>query len=362
MKPNEGFAVAAVGLGQYVVNGENAYRFSPSYPQLEIATTKDLVKTSQVKFYAVDMNKTDVNLANEENAGMVKIDTDVAEKHGNLKHCASVYEPDNDRLVPGVDAYGPRVVNFANILKYNYIPLAQTINKILEIVKEALGTEVEIEWAVDLNKDKKGNASFYLLQIKPLVASEEENNIDIDTLSQEQVILFSERSMGHGRINTIRDVIFTDISKFSNHHTLEMTREIDQLNQKMYEQNRQYVLIGPGRWGTRDKFIGIPVAWSQISNAKVIVEIGLEDYPLDASLGSHFFHNLTSMNVGYLSIANKTGKNQINWEKLEGQKIVEETRFFKHIEFEEPLNIVMDGKKMKSAILTNPQKEEVKEK
>ena len=362
MKPNEGFAVAAVGLGQYVVNGENAYRFSPSYPQLEIATTKDLVKTSQVKFYAVDMDKTDVNLANEENAGMVKIDTDVAEKHGNLKHCASVYEPDNDRLVPGVDAYGPRVVNFANILKYNYIPLAQTINKILEIVKEALGTEVEIEWAVDLNKDTKGNASFYLLQIKPLVASDEENNIDIDTLSQEQVILFSERSMGHGRINTIRDVIYTDISKFSNHHTLEMTHEIDQLNQKMYEQNRQYVLIGPGRWGTRDKFIGIPVAWSQISNAKVIVEIGLEDYPLDASLGSHFFHNLTSMNVGYLSIANKTGKNQLNWEKLEGQKIVEKTRFFKHIEFEEPLNIVMDGKKMKSAILTNPQKEEKKEK
>jgi len=362
MKPDEGFAVAAVGLGQYVVNGENAYRFSPSYPQLEIATTKDLIKTSQVKFYAVDMNKTDVNLANEEHAGMVKIDIDRAEKHGNLKHCASVYEPDNDQLVPGVDAYGPRVINFANILKYSYIPLAQTINKILDIVKEALGTEVEIEWAVDLNKDKKGNASFYLLQIKPLVASEEENNIDIDTVSQNQVILFSDRSMGHGRINTIRDVIFTDINKFSNHHTLEMTHEIDRLNQKMYEQDKQYVLIGPGRWGTRDKFIGIPVAWSQISNAKVIVEIGLEDYPLDASLGSHFFHNLTSMNVGYLSIANNTGKNLIKWDKLEEQKIIEETRFFKHVEFKEPLNILMDGKKMKSAIMSNQQKEEEKEK
>ncbi|HKL38530.1 MAG TPA: hypothetical protein VJ876_06495, partial [Bacteroidales bacterium] len=183
-----------------------------------------------------------------------------------------------------------------------------------------------------------------------------------DTVSQNQVILFSDRSMGHGRINTIRDVIFTDINKFSNHHTLEMTHEIDRLNQKMYEQDKQYVLIGPGRWGTRDKFIGIPVAWSQISNAKVIVEIGLEDYPLDASLGSHFFHNLTSMNVGYLSIANKTGKNLIKWDKLEEQKIIEETRFFKHVEFKEPLNILMDGKKMKSAIMSNQQKEEEKEK
>jgi hypothetical protein len=358
MKPDEGFAVAAVGLGQYVVNGEKAYRFSPSYPQLQIASTKDLVKTSQVKFYAVDLDKTDIDLINEEYAGMVKIDIDVAEKHGNLKHCVSVYEPDNDRLVPGLDASGPRVVNFANILKYNYIPLAQTINKILDIVKEALGTQVEIEWAVDLNKDERGNASFYLLQIKPLVGNEEENNIDIDALQQDNVILFSKRSMGHGKLDHIRDVIYVDVDKFNNSYTLDMTKEIEKLNQKMYEQDRQYVLIGPGRWGTRDKFIGIPVVWSQISNAKVIVEIGLEDYPLDASLGSHFFHNLTSMNVGYLSIANSTGKNQIQWDKLEEQRLVEQTRFFKHVEFDQPLEIVMDGKKMEAAILLNGKENE----
>ncbi|MBS3806414.1 MAG: pyruvate, phosphate dikinase [Bacteroidales bacterium] len=353
MKPDEGFAVAAVGLGQYVVDGEQAYRFSPSYPQLQVASTKDLLKTSQVKLFAVDLNKKEIDLAQEENAGMVKIDIDVAEKHGNLKHCASVYEPDNDRLVPGVDAYGPRVINFANILKFNYIPLAQTIKKILDIVKEALGTEVEIEWAVDLNRDTKGNPSFYLLQIKPMVASEEDNNINVESLSPENVVLFSERSMGHGRIDTIKDVIFTDIDNFDNNYTLEMTYEIEKLNEKMYEQGKQYVLIGPGRWGTRDKFIGIPVVWSQISNAKVIVEVGLEDYPLDASLGSHFFHNLTSMNVGYFSIANSTGKNQIAWEKLENQRLVEQTRFFKHIEFDRPLSILMDGKKMKSAIIAD---------
>ncbi len=351
MKPEEGFAVAAVGLGQYVVDGEQAYRFSPSYPQLQIASTKDVVKTSQVKFYAVDLNKKDIDLCQEEHAGMVKADIDVAEKHGNLKHCASVYEPDNDRLVPGTDAYGPRVINFADILKHNYIPLAQTIQKILDIVKEALGTEVEIEWAVDLSRDEQGHPSFYLLQIKPLVASEEDNHVDADAISREQALLFSERSMGHGKLDHIRDVIFTDIDKFNNNYTLEMAREIEQLNQKMVEQNKPYVLIGPGRWGTRDKFIGIPVVWSQISNAKVIVEVGLEEYPLDASLGSHFFHNLTSMNVGYFSIANQTGKNKIDWEKLKNQKLIEETRFFKHVEFNNPLTIIMDGKKMNAAIL-----------
>ena len=351
MKPDEGFAVAAVGLGQYVVDGEQAYRFSPSYPKLEIASTKDLVKTSQVKFFAVDLDTQEVDLARAEHAGMVKVDIDMAEKHGNLKHCASVYEPDNDRLVAGTDAYGPRVINFANILKYNHIPLAQTIQKILEIVKEALGTEVEIEWAMDLNRDNNGNPSFYLLQIKPLVTSEEDNNVNVDELSAEQVILFSERSMGHGRIDHIRDVIFTDIDKFNNSHTLEMTSEIEKLNQKLGEQGKQYVLIGPGRWGTRDKFLGIPVVWSQISNAKVIVEVGLEDYPLDASLGSHFFHNLTSMNVGYFSIANSTGKSQIDWERLKNQKLVAQTRFFKHVQFDQPLNILMDGKKMKAAIV-----------
>jgi hypothetical protein len=132
-----------------------------------------------------------------------------------------------------------------------------------------------------------------------------------------------------------------------------MTAEIEKLNASMREQNRKYVLIGPGRWGTRDKFLGIPVAWSQISNAKVIVEVGFKDYPLDASLGSHFFHNVTSMNVGYLSVSNNSTRNFISWDKLEEQKLIERTEYFKHVRFNKPLNIIMDGRKMIAAILTN---------
>ncbi|MBI9054333.1 MAG: pyruvate, phosphate dikinase [Bacteroidales bacterium] len=353
MKPDEGFAVAALGLGQYVVEGEKAFRFSPSYPNLDIVSPKDLYKGSQLHFYAVDMAKENLNLLEGEDAGLIKLDIDVSEKHGSLKHLVSVYDPENDRISPGLDSYGPRIINFANILKYDYIPLAKTINVILDVVKEALGSPVEIEFSVDLNKDKNGLASFYLLQIKPLVCNEEDYHVDVDKIDREHLVLYSEKTMGNGKLQNIKDVIFVMPDKFSNTSTMQMTYEIEKLNQKMQEAGKKYILIGPGRWGTRDKFIGIPVAWPQISNAKVIVEMSLDDFALDASLGSHFFHNVTSMNVGYFSVNHKSIKDTISWEILEKQKIIEQTTYFKHIEFKKPLTITMDGRKRFSAITWN---------
>ena len=353
MKPDEGFAVAALGLGQYVVEGEKAFRFSPSYPNLDIISTKDLYKTSQLYFYAVDMNNKNLNLLEGEDAGLIKLDIDVAEKHGTIKHLASVYDPDNDLVSPGLDSYGPRIINFANILKFDYIPLAKTINTILDIVKESLGSAVEIEFSVDLNKDKSGLASFYLLQIKPLVHNEDNYIVNIDEIDKEKLVLYSEKSMGNGKIENIKDVIYVMPDKFNNTQTLEMTYEIEKLNQKLQKTDTKYILIGPGRWGTRDKFIGIPVAWPQISNAKVIVEMSLDDFALDASLGSHFFHNVTSMNVGYFSVNHKSIKDTISWDILEKQKIIEQTKYFKHIQFEKPLTVTMDGRKRFSAITWN---------
>ncbi len=350
MEPDEGFAVAALGLGQYVVEGEKAFRFSPSYPTLEIVSNKDLYKNSQLYFYAVNLAKANVNLLEGEDAGLIKLDISESEKHGTLKHLVSVYNPDNDVITPGLDSYGPRIINFANILKYDYIPLAKTINVILDIVKESLGSPVEIEFAVDLNKDKNGLASFYLLQIKPLVCNEDDFNVDIDKIDEKDLVLYSEKTMGNGKLQNIRDVIYVVPEKFNNTHTVEMAREIELLNQKMQEAGKQYVLIGPGRWGTRDKFIGIPVSWPQISNAKVIVEMSLDDFVLDASLGSHFFHNVTSMNVGYFSVNHKSIKDYISWDILKNQKVVEETRYFKHITFKKPLTITMDGRKRIASI------------
>jgi len=351
MKPEDGFAVSAIGLGKYVVEGDKTYRYSPKFPKLDINTPKDLFKSTQLDLYVLNMDNQDVDLLRDgEEAGLKKIDLMEAEKHGTLNHCVSVYNIDNDTIEPGLDNYGPRIVNFANILKYDYIPLADTIDVLLDVVKEALGCDCEIEYAVDLNKTVNNLPSFYLLQIKPLIGNEEDYNIDFDKINKDKIILFAEKSMGNGKLEDIQDVIFVDNGKFDKLKTQEMVDEIEILNKKMIEKNKKYILIGPGRWGTRDKFIGIPVIWTQISNAKIIVEVSMEDFPLDASLGSHFFHNVTSMNVGYFSISHSSPTEFIDWQVLNKQKVMETTKFFKHVRFEKPISVVMDGKKRISMI------------
>ena len=357
MKPDDGFAVLAVGLGKYVVEGEKTYRFCPEYPNLEIYSDNDMYKNSQLHFYAVDMRQKKFDLLEGEDASLVKLDIDVSEKHGSLKHCGSVYDISNERIVAGLTSQGPRIVNFANIIKHKYIPLSSSIQLLLNLVEEAMGSPVEIEFAVDLNKDKKGNASFYLLQIKPLIKNTLETAIDIEEVDYSKLLLYSEMGMGNGMIDDISDIIYVDVKKFDKLKTEKMRDEIEKLNLEMIKEDRKYILIGPGRWGTRDRFIGIPVAWSQISNAKIIVEVSLEDFPLDASLGSHFFHNVISMNVGYFSVKHNSLIDFINWEQLAQQEVINETKYFKHVRFKNPLKVLMDGKKRSSLIYFNKENE-----
>jgi len=357
MKPDEGFAAIAVGLGKYVVEGEKTYRFSPIHPQLEMYTPKELFKNSQVHFYAVDLAKNDLNLLDGEDAGLVKLEIQNAEKHGTLKHCASVYDFNSERLIPGITDAGPRVVNFANILKYNYIPLAKTIEVILDIISESMGTPIETEFAIDLNKDKEGRASFYLLQIKPLIKNIIETEINIDKIDNDKLLLYSENGMGNGRNQDIRDVVYVDVDRFDKLKTEKIRDEIEEINANMTKEDRQYILIGPGRWGTRDRFIGVPVNWSQISNARIIVEMSMEDFPLDASLGSHFFHNVISMNVGYFSVKHNDLIDYINWDVLKNASTISEKKYVKHVRFEKPLEVIMDGKKRHALIYFHDQRE-----
>jgi CheY-like chemotaxis protein len=359
MKPEEGFAVAAFGLGTYVVDGWKSYRFSPTYPTVSMYTTKDLVNGTQVQFYALDCLNTDIDfLKDGELAALKLLDIYEADSHGTLKHCVSVYDPDNDRLDPGDKGYGPLVVNFANILKYNYIPLAETINTILETVQESFGSPVEIEYAVDLERTRNGLPTFYLLQIKPLITDQIGKNIKVENLNKQNMLLYTKSCVGNGEVSTIRDVIYIDIEKFTKLKTVEMADEIDQLNRKMISENKQYLLIGPGRWGSRDRFVGIPVNWSQISNAKVIVEISLHNFPLDSSLGSHFFHNVTAMNIGYFSVQHSSATDFIRWEILDQQQLVQQTEFYRHICFDKPLTIYMDGRHKTSAVMLPAKTEE----
>jgi len=354
MKPEDGFSVVAVGLGKYVVEGEKTYRFCPAHPNLENYTPQDLFKNSQLHFYAINMQRNELNLLEGEDAGLIKLDIDKAEQHQTLKHCASVYDIQNERIVPGLDQPGPRIINFANILKYDYVPLAPAVHSLLDIVSEAMGTPIEMEFAVDLNKNKENKTSFYLLQIKPLIKNLVDTDIEFDKIDNSRLLMYCEKGMGHGRINDITDIIFIEPKSFDKLKTEKMRDEIQELNAMMVADNRKYLLIGPGRWGTRDRFIGIPVNWSQISNARVIIEVSLDNFPLDASLGSHFFHNIISMNVGYFSVKHNDLIDYINWEQLHEIPVTTQTRFFRHLRLEKPLEITMNGKK-RNALIYFPQ-------
>jgi hypothetical protein len=210
-----------------------------------------------------------------------------------------------------------------------------------------MGLPVEIEFSVDLNGSNKG---FYILQLKPLIRSTEYFSIDEGKINKDDLMLYTKRGMGNGKIDYITDIIYADPAKFTSTETMQMSNELEKLNEKMKANNKNYVLIGPGRWGTRDRWLGIPVQWPQISNAKIIVETDLADFKVDASLGSHFFHNITSMNIGYLTVHQSNGGDFIDWQWLKKFKPAETTQHFIHLQLEHPVTILMDGRKSISLI------------
>ncbi len=354
MHPEDGFAVAAVGLGQAVAGGEKAFRFCPKYPALNIGSVADQVRDTQREFYALDLTHRDFDLDQEgELAAIKKYPISATLKNKVMEHCISSYDTENDLLEPGSRHSGIKVVNFANILKYSQVALADTLQLLMKLFNQAMGSPVEMEFALDLSAGENGWPTFYLLQLKPLIRREDDVEINLGSLDHSRLLLLSQKGMGNGRIRGIRDVIYVDIAKFDRTKTKEIAAEIFEFNRLLSEENRRYILIGPGRWGTRDEFTGIPVRWAHINNAKVIVEIGLPDFPLDASLGSHFFHNVTSMNVGYFSVPYIDGDEFVKMDWLEKQVLVRSGKYIKHVRFEHELEVLMDGRK-RTAIIREP--------
>jgi hypothetical protein len=352
MKPEDGFSVAAIGLGMYVVGGEKAFRFCPAYPRLNTLLPRDQMRESQSEFYAINMEATQFDLVNNgELATIGKYKIRQAISDGSIEHCVSTFDAENEELVPGTSVNGLRVVDFANILKYDKAPLGDSLSLLLKIFREAMGAPVEMEYALDLQPSAdNGLPTLNLLQIKPMIRNQEFATIDLNPVNRNSALLFASKGMGNGESQHIIDVVYVDITAFDRMQTKLMAAELGELNNRLVAKKIPYVLIGPGRWGTRDPFTGIPVAWSQISGARVIVEIGLEDFPLDASLGSHFFHNVTSMNVGYFSIPFNSPDHFVNFEMLRKQKVIQQTGFIKHIRFKKPLLIQMDGRKQEALI------------
>ena len=351
MEPEDGFAVIAVGLGQAVVGGEKAFRFCPKYPALNNNSIQDQLRDSQRDFYAIDMAHSSFDLTMEgEMAAIRKYKIVEAEKDGILDHCASTYSIENDYINPGIGTKGPRVINFANILEYQHVPLSDTLILLMKLFKQAMGSPVEMEYAIDLNNGENGWPTFYLLQLKPLIRREEDVEIEVGSLDSSKLLLLSNKGMGNGKISGISDVIYVDAKNFDRTKTHEIANEIAEVNKIFNVNNQKYVLIGPGRWGTRDEYTGIPVNWAQINNAKVIVEIGLPNYPLDGSLGSHFFHNVTSMNVGYFSVPDINSSDFVKLDILENQELLWEGKYVKHVRFKNELEILMDGRKRTAVI------------
>jgi hypothetical protein len=350
LRPEDGLCVAALGLGSYVVSGKPALRFCPRFPKLDIVAPSLLLEASQRGFLALDMEDDDPDLAAGEDAALREIPIEEAEGDPRFGMLASTWDAANDRLSPGVAVPGPRVLDLANILKHEALPFAEAVEATLEIGELSMGTPVEIEYALNLD-EPGGVPALYLLQLKPLFRGEGKEAVDLDGLDRGDCFILSPRSMGNGRDASIEDVVWVDPRRFDRSATTEIAGEIGELDREMREEGRKYVLVGPGRWGTRDRWLGVPVAFRQISMARAIVEADLPDFKVESSLGSHFFHNVTSMGVGYLTVPWDGGEGRVDWEWLYSFEPARRVGRCARTRLPGALELLMDGRSGRAAVL-----------
>jgi len=346
-KHEDGVVNLALGLGKTIVDGGLSWTYVPSYPKLQppYASMSDMLKNTQLEFWSVNMGKPPSYNPSKETEYMLQNDLLVAEKDETLKRVASTVDKFSGRLTIGVGADGPRVLTFAPLLQFNDIPINKLIKKLLKISEDFLDAPVEIEFAVTFAKKNGLNKKhqFGFLQVRPMVVSNEEVKIEQAELEEPDVLVASKNVLGNGVIDSIEDIVFVNPESFESKQTSKIASELTALNTKLTQSNTPYLLIGFGRWGSSDPWLGIPVDWSNISGAKVIVEATLENMNVDLSQGSHFFHNLTSFNVSYFSVL-FTSKYKIDWKWLLNSKHEGKSELVNHIKLPLPLMIKVDGK------------------
>jgi hypothetical protein len=348
LKPDDGLCIAALGLGSYVVGGGPAYRFCPKYPKLDVIPADRVLDSSQRVFRALDMENDEPDIVSGDEAALCELDIEEAESDPRFGLLASTWDMENDRLSPGVGANGLRVIDLANILKHDVLPFAEAVDMVLDMGSRSMGTPVEIEYALNLD-EPSGVPALYLLQLKPLIRSEGKAAVDIEALDRAECFIYSDRSMGNGRDASVSDVVWVDPRRFERSATVAIAAEIEEFDKEMRALGRRYVLVGPGRWGTRDRWLGVPVAFTQISMARVIVEADLPEFKVESSLGSHFFHNVTSMNIGYVTVP-WNGDGSVDWDWLYSIPPVRSTAHCSRTFLDEPLEILMDGRRSVAAI------------
>jgi hypothetical protein len=346
-KPEEGIANIAFGLGKYIVDGGQTIRFSPKYPKKVLSTSSpDLaLKETQKQFYALDLRKDSFHADTDDSSNLLLLKVKEAEKDPAFRFVASTYDYQNSVIRDGVNYEGKKLVTFNNILKHDTFPLADILTTLLEVGQKEMGNPVEIEFAVELNVPKNIPKTFYILQIRPIVDSREEVDVDIQNVDKKEAIIWSDSALGNGMMDNIRDLVYIRPDKFDPSKNPTLVSEIDRINSEFVDRGENYVLIGPGRWGSADPWLGIPVKWPQISAARVIVESGLKDYHIDPSQGTHFFQNLTSFRVGYFTLNPFINEGYYDVDFLNSCEAVFEDEFIRHIRFNDPIRIAIDGRK-----------------
>ncbi len=343
----DGVVMVALGLGRTVVDGGRALSFCPKYPQhlIHFSRVEDMLANSQRDFIAVELD------AQSDEATERHHPLTVAESDGTLGLVASTYSPENDAVYDGISRPGIRLVSFAPILKQRSLPLPAALDRLMELGRWGMNTEVELEFAVEMSRSSGAPIDFGFLQMRPMALSRELEELDTENVEAGQVLVRSSSVLGNGRLTHIKDVVVVDHARFDRAKSQEIATEVSRFNAELAAEGLPYILIGLGRWGSADPWLGIPVTWEQISGARVIVESGLKDIKVTPSQGSHFFQNLTSFRVGYFTVNPETGEGALDWDWLEAQPSRHEAAYVRRLSFSEPLVVKINGKQQRGVIL-----------
>ncbi|MDN0070919.1 PEP/pyruvate-binding domain-containing protein [Bacteroides caecigallinarum] len=342
----EGTVSLALGLGKYIVDGGLTLRVCPYHPDKVLQTSEmDIaLRETQTRFYALDLKNTGHNFSLDDGFNLLKLHVKEAEADGSLNYIASTYDPYDMVIRDGIYPGGRKVITFANILQHDVFPLPRLLQLAQKYGQGEMRRPVEIEFAVNFDANNKTGV-FYLLQIRPMVDIKADLDEDLSLIPEDKIILKSENSLGHGAMDDICDIVYVKTDGYSASNNQLIAYDIEKLNKRFLDEGKHYVLVGPGRWGSSDTWLGIPVKWPNISAARIIVEAGLTNYRVDPSQGTHFFQNLTSFGVGYFTINAFMNDGIYNQEFLNSLPAVEETKYLRWVRFESPLTVKMDGKK-----------------
>ncbi len=351
--PQDGIVSVALGLGKTVVDGGNTVRFCPKYPTdlIQFYSVNESLNTSQREFFALQLSSNHTFEFSTRDTLLKQHPIESAESDGTLGYVGSTYSPDNDTISDGISRPGMRVVTFAPLLKYKLFPLPEILELLLDMGTWGMGTPIEIEFAVNMGSGKDKPKEFGLLQMRPLVINRESEDFKIEDLDKESIICTSEQVLGNGIINDIHDIVFVDPAVFERSKSREAAREVSLFNSILMDAERPYLLIGMGRWGTLDPWLGIPVKWEQIAGAKTIVESGFKEFSVAPSQGSHFFQNITSFMIGYFTVDSHKNEGFINWEWLQKQVPVDKKTYTSLLRFEKPVIVKMNRHQNKGVIL-----------